>query len=365
LNYSPGILIPSLIHRNGLEFFLAHAIALSQRDTKLANFFKHLNNPSAMKHVAVDGSKPLVMKIHLQFLFLLFSYSAFGQTLTDGLMMSKKDLCTGFMYTHDQWTNYWEGELKRENENIGTLTTQSLMWVGTYGITDKLNIIAMVPYVKTEADQGTLHFMEDIQDLTFGVKYNFFKKEFEKSTLKAFGVLGFSTPLSDYTPDFYPLSLGAGTTNIFYRLTANYRLAKSFYVNASGAYTWRSNTSLDRPAYYTDDQLYFTDEVQMPNVFDFVASFGYINKGLQVELSYMQQNTLGGSDIRRQDMPFVSNRMNFSKAGALVMYYLPKPKNFAVRGSVNITIAGRNVGESTTLMGGLLYTFHFSKFPKI
>jgi hypothetical protein len=80
-----------------------------------------------------------------------------------------------------------------------------------------------------------------------------------------------------------------------------------------------------------------------------------------LELNYSQQNTLGGGDIRRQDMPFVSNRMNFQKVGFLAMYYLPKPKNFAVRGSVQYTVAGRNVGQSTTFLGGLLYTFNFGK----
>ena len=41
-------------------------------------------------------------------------------------------------------------------------------------------------------------------------------------------------------------------------------------------------------------------------------------------VSFSQQRTLGGGDIRRQDMPFVSNRMNFSKVGAMAMYPIPK-----------------------------------------
>jgi hypothetical protein len=82
---------------------------------------------------------------------------------------------------------------------------------------------------------------------------------------------------------------------------------------------------------------------------------------LETKISYIQQNTQGGGDIRRQDMPFVSNQMNFSKVEALAMYYLPKPKYFALRGSYTYTTAGRNVGQSSTIMGGILYTFHFSK----
>jgi hypothetical protein len=293
---------------------------------------------------------------------LILGFSNLGaQTLTDGLMMPKNDFCTGFMYTHDSWTEYWEGELKRDNGNIGRVTTQSLMWFGNYGITDKINVMAMVPYVKTQASQGTLQGMEGIQDLSVGVKYNFFTKKSEKSTFKTFAAFNFSTPLTDYTPDFFPLSIGTQTTNLMYRLNAFYKMEPGWFANASAGYTWRSNTTLDRPSYYDGTDFYNSDEVEMPDVFDVFVSMGYLQHGLQVELNYSQQNTLGGGDIRRQDMPFVSNRMNYQKVGLLAMYYLPKPKNFAVRGSVQYTVAGRNVGQSTTFLGGILYTFHFGK----
>jgi hypothetical protein len=285
----------------------------------------------------------------------------FSQTVTDGIMMPKKTICTGFLYTHDQWTEYWEGDLKRENENIGTLTTRSIMWVGNYGITDKINIIAMLPYVKTEASQGTLAGLEGLQDISLTVKYNFLKQAAGPGTLKAFGALGYAAPISDYTPDFYPLSLGAATQNISWRLTAHYALEMGIYINASGAYTWRSNTKLDRPSYFTNGQLYHTDEVQMPNVFDFVINAGYRKGPFQADLNYTQQNTLGGGDIRRQDMPFVSNRMNFSRAGAFIMYYVPGTHGMAIRGGYSVTVDGRNVGKSSTLTAGLLYTINFSK----
>ena len=241
----------------------------------------------------------------LVMLFSLISFNSSAQTTTDGLMMGKNLFCTGFMYTHDKWTDYWEGELKRENGNIGSITTQSLAYYGVYGITGKLNVIAMLPYVKTEASQGTLHSMEGVQDLTLAVKYNFLRLESEKLTFRAFGVLAFSTPLTDYTPDFLPLSLGAHTTNLTPRINAMVKMNQGWFVNASAGYTFRSNTELDRPSYYDGSNFYNSSEVDMPNVFDLFASAGYQKEQLQVELNYIQQNTLGGADIRRQDMPFV------------------------------------------------------------
>lgn len=291
---------------------------------------------------------------------VLFGSTIYAQTLNDGLMMPRNYFCTGILYTHDRWNEYWEGERRRDNENIGTLTTRSLTYVGNYGISDRLNVIVMAPYVRTEASAGTLKGIEGLQDLTVGAKYNFFRRDYDASSLRTFAVAGVSVPLTQYTPDYFPLSLGTATTNVFYRATAYYKFLKKFYVNGSAAYTWRSNARLDRPSYFTNDRLYLTNEVKMPDVFDYNVSIGFLNRGFQSDIFYMQQNTLGGSDIRRQDMPFVSNRMNASRVGALIMYYLPKPHGLALRSSVSHTVAGRNSGASTTLMGGLLYTINFS-----
>jgi len=284
-----------------------------------------------------------------------------AQTPNDGLMMPAKTYCTGFLYTHDQWSKYWEGTLKRDNLNIGKLTTQSVMYYGVYGINKKVNLMVMAPYVWTKASMGTLHPMEGVQDLTLAAKYNFLKVEAGPGKFTSFVTGSFATPLSNYSVDFFPLSIGMGTTNLAARYTMNYAMKNGFYANASAGYTWRSNIKLDRSSYYTNGEYYNTNEVQMPNVFDFIVDLGYHTGPLQAEVFYSQMNTLGGGDIRRQDMPFVSNKMNASKVGGLIMYYLPWPKYLAVRLTGNYVVAGRNVGQTTSLTGGLMYTFFFSK----
>lgn len=302
-------------------------------------------------------NKPLPFTLAL----LLSAAALHAQTVNDGLTMPEKTFCTGFMYQHDQWKNYWEGNLKRDNQNIGKLTTQTLMYYGVYGISKKLNLMATVPYVWTKASRGTLTPMEGIQDLTLAAKYRLLEVNAGPGKFSTFVAAAFSTPLSDYTPDLLPLSIGMATTTLSGRFTTNYAMTKGIYINASAAYNSRSNVKLDRSAYYTDGHYYSTNEVQMPNVFDFIVDIGYHKGALQTEVFYTQMNTLGGGDIRRQDMPFVSNKMNASRVGALVMYYLPFPKNLAVRLTGNYTVAGRNVGQTTSLMGGLLYTFYFTK----
>ena len=68
--------------------------------------------------------------------------------------------------------------------------------------------------------------------------------------------------------------------------------------------------------------------------------------------SFSQQRTLGGGDIRRQDMPFVSNRMNLRSWAAMVMYPIPKLRSLAVQSSYAHIVDGRNVGQSKTFTDG-------------
>ena len=301
------------------------------------------------------------MKKVLLFPILLIAATAHAQIPTDGLLMANGSLCTGFMYQYEQWENYYEGSLMRTNGNVGVVSTQSLMWYGVYGLNEKINLMASLPYVSTEASMGTLHGMVGIQDLMLSAKYKVLDAQAGPGRFRMFGVLGFSTPLSDYTPDFLPLSIGLASTTGSVRSNLNYKLDKGFYANGSAAYTFRSNVTIDRTAYYTDGTYYNTSEVDMPNVFDYKIDLGYHKGPIQAELTWMQMVTLGGGDIRRQDMPFVSNQMNSSKVGGMVMYYLKRPKNFGVRAMGTHTVAGRNTGKSSSIMGGLLYTINFKK----
>ena len=163
--------------------------------------------------------------------------------------------------------------------------------------------------------------------------------------------------MTNYTPDFYPLSIGSQSRRIAGRFTMHVEPASGWFAAGSAAYTWRADVTLDRPYYYTDGQLFFSDQVDMPNVFDYVASGGYARSGLMAAFTFAQQRTLGGGDIRRQDMPFVSNRMNFSKVGVNAMAPIPKVRSVGVLFSYAYTLEGRNVGKATAYSAGLVYSF--------
>ena len=293
-------------------------------------------------------------------MLVLTSASLRAQVPDDGLMMPRKTLSTGVMYMHDSWDQYWEGSLKRSNGNIGTVTTQSTTLAGHYGMTNRLTLVGELPYVWTHASQGPLHGFSGIQDVTLAVKYRMLATAFtELGTLSAIVVGAVGIPASNYSPDFQPLSIGLDSRRALGRFTLHFESHADWFIDGTTAHTWRNNVNLDRAAYFTNGQLFLTNQVEMPDVFDWKVSTGIRKKRFFIPVSISQQRTLGGSDIRRQDMPFVSNRMNFTKADASFMYGLTVPTDLAVQIGASRILSGRNVGQSTTITAGVFHTLHF------
>lgn len=291
-------------------------------------------------------------------LLLLLCVPLHAQTIDDGIMMARRSLQAGVIYTHDSWDEYWEGSLERVNGNIGTLTTEASTATAVYGLTDRLTLLGSVPYVWTNPSMGVLQGQQGVQDLTLAGKFSFFERSSaSRGALRAIAVVSGSLPLTEYVADFAPLSIGNHSKRISGRLTLNYQTPPGVYLTGSGAYTKRSDVTLDRPYYYTGGQLFFTDQVDMPDVADYIVSVGYLKHDLNANVSFSQQFTQGGADIRRQDMPFVSSRMNFSKVTGMAMYPIPKLRAIAFYVAMTQTVDGRNVGHARTFAGGLLYSY--------
>jgi hypothetical protein len=231
--------------------------------------------------------------------------------------------------------------------------------MGNYGISGKLNLLFGLPYVNTKASAGTLHSMNGLQDLSLWVKWMPYEKRVGPGTLSLYGIGGLSFPVSNYVADFLPLSIGLKSTNLSLRGMVDYQIG-SLFATVSGTYVMRSNVTIDRTAYYTD-QLILSNEVDMPNVSSFNFRLGYRSSFGIAELVLNQMNTLGGFDITRNNMPFPSNKMNATTAGVALKYNVAAVEGLALIGGANFTLAGRNVGQSNSFNGGLFYILDFSK----
>lgn len=285
-----------------------------------------------------------------------------AQTDMDAIMMSKNNFCTGLMYNHSAWSNYWEGTLKRNNDNLGTVSANMYAVMGNYGVSDKLNLLFGLPYVTTKASAGTLHGMKGLQDLSLWAKWMPVETKLGKGLFSVYGLGGISFPVSNYTPDFLPMSIGLHSTNLSLRAMLDYQV-KNFFVTVSGTYVYRSNITIDRDSYYTTES-HLTNEVFMPNMVNYQLRTGWRSGRMIAEAILNQSNTQGGFDITRNNMPFPSNRMNATTAGINIKYDIHAVDGLSLIGGGSVTLAGRNVGQASSINGGVFYILDFSKKEK-
>ena len=301
-------------------------------------------------------------KFYILVMVCLQMQSVFAQTDIDAIMMEKNAFCVGPMYSYSSWKNYWEGTLKRDNQNLGKVSTQMFGLMGNYGVTRKLNLLFAVPYVKTKASAGTLHGMKGVQDLNLFAKWRPVQKKLGGGRLSIFGIAGVSFPLSKYVADFLPLSIGLHSKTASARVMADYQKGNLF-ATASATYVLRDNIKIDRTSYYTTET-HLTNEVEMPDGTSFNFRAGFRNHRLIAEAVVNNWTTLGGFDITRNNMPFPSNRMNATTIGVNMKYVLPSLPQLSIVAGGNTTVAGRNMGQATTVYGSFFYVLDFSRKMK-
>jgi hypothetical protein len=302
-------------------------------------------------------------KIILPGLFCCCVGMLYGQTFSDAIMMKRKEICFALMVDQGKWDHYWEGNKLIRNENIGTFTRNTYAPMIAYGITEKLNILLIAPFVKTESTGGQLAGAQGFQDVNIGLKYEAIKKDFGKHRISALAVVQFGTPMSNYLSDYLPYSLGLGTQEFTGRAIGQYEFNKSIYFRGSAAYVWRGQTEVERPYYYANGS-YYTTYMDVPSAVNYQAIVGgwALNHKLRMEVTYSTLNCISGDDIRSWNMPQPTNKMEVTQAGVFAQYYLKafeSLKGFSVMAAYSQVLDGRNMGKSKNISGGITYQFTF------
>lgn len=285
----------------------------------------------------------------------------FAQTPSDALTMSRGQVCIAALFSQQDWRKYWEGTRLRENENIGQMKVRSGMAMGAIGIGNRLNLLASLPYVHTSATQGQFAGQQGIQDFSAWAKFKLMEATTEKSRFRLFTVAGGSVPVGDYIPDYLPFSIGLQAKTGTIRLIADYKHHSGFYLTWRGSHTWRSSIALHRDAFLYKQTLYQTNKLPLPNAIETALLTGW-RKGAWVStISLEYADHLDGDDIRRNDMPFPSNRMRGLSASLSGKY---QGKHLGATLAFNQTIEGRNIGLANQWTAGLLYLFHYQQQSK-
>jgi hypothetical protein len=233
------------------------------------------------------------------------------------------------------------------------------MIMGNYGINSKLNVMLGLPYVWTGSDVSYITGQKGLQDLAVFVKYQLLETKAPGGAFKIQATGGLSTPVTDYSPDLLPFSIGLHSQTASIRGVLNYTADFGLYLTAQAGHTWRSNTTVDRNSYLFDNKLIYSDEMPVPNVLDYSARIGYIKPRLQAEVWYDAFTGLSGDDIRYNEAPQATNKMAAGQIGVFGKYFITK--RFALLASLSQVLQGRNAGQSLTWVAGTTYFLEINK----
>ena len=274
---------------------------------------------------------------------------SFAQTPLSGFMQGKN----GGSLSYSQTSEYYKHVFLYPDEFDETpifrkVTTTSFNIYGTYGFSEKLDLIVNIPFVKTRGfgDPDYLKLLgysnerSGVQDLSAFLKYEFAKK----GNVSIQGSLGLTTPLSNYKVDESLqsiIAIGNHATTVNGILLGHYKSPQSpFFVTGQVGYSLRTTNVPDAilsqlKAGFAFSRLYFD---------------GYIGN----------QTSTGGVDILRNGFTgsFPATKVNYTRVGGNI--YTPIDGNFGISGGGGAVIDGRNIGKSWYANVGVTYNFKYN-----
>jgi hypothetical protein len=238
-------------------------------------------------------------------------------------------------YSFDSYDEFWVGDTKVSDPGVGEVEANSLSLWWRHGFTERLSVVASLPYVDADGD-GLGGFSESaLQDLTVLGQYRLLTRE-SGSRRHSFVVGGgFRTPASDYEANS-PIDVGDGTTDVLLR--AVYLLqAGYFYLSAQTGYDVRGE---DAP-----------DGIPLA----ITGAWGFGGGRTWVSGTYSQYFADGGTDIGDPGFTFPSNEDESTRIGAKVFSRINDRFGWSV--AAFTTLDGRNSGDTTGYSAGLVFSY--------
>ena len=235
-------------------------------------------------------------------------------------------------YTTESYDHFWVGDTKVSDPGVGETTTKSFaLWL-RYGLTDRLAVIANVPYV--EATSDGLGGFEDsgLQDLSALLTFKALEGGSGNRHRLVVGVGG-RTELSDYQANS-PVSIGDGTTDVLLRAVYQFE-HRGFYFAQQVGYDLRGGDAPDGIPLYTEA--------------------GFNRDRFTFNGFFLRYVARGGTDIGDPGFTFPSNKDETERIGAKVFARVTADFGVFVAGFT--TLDGRNSGDATGFSLGTTYRF--------
>jgi hypothetical protein len=231
----------------------------------------------------------------------------------------------------------------------------SLNVYGTYGLTDKIDVVVSLPYIHSrgEAEQPVLDGLQQstggrnytntrsgLQDVSGYLKFKARSYEVGNNILDLLGAVGVSTPASNYQTkqgQEYIIAIGNKATKLTTMGIAQFKMPTGLFFTGQAGYSLRSG--------------------RVPNAFLAETKVGYAGRKIYADAYAAFQVSHGGTDIVQEgfDFFFPATRVNYTRLGASA--YRPIAKGFGLVAGASLYVAGRNLGKSRAFSGGVSYNF--------
>jgi hypothetical protein len=226
-------------------------------------------------------------------------------------------------YSAESYDEFWAGDTRTSAPPLGEVETTSVnLWL-RWGFTDRISLVANVPYVEVDTD-GSAGFEDDgLADVEALVLFSALDRTSGAARHRLIAGVGGRTPASSYVADA-PVSLGDGSTDILVRIVYQLEVG-SFYASQQIGYDSRG-----------DD---------VPDTFPLYTEAGYTWGRVTGSLFYSRLMSDGGTDIGDPGFTFPSNEEEYSRMGGKA--YVRLGGRLGVAASAFTTLDGRNTGDTT------------------
>ena len=255
--------------------------------------------------------------------------------------------------SQESYNTYYVNKNETRNPNLGTVTTQALTVIGTYGLGYDLDLIVAAPYIRTQASAGYSPKQEGFQDVSATLRWEAFDYKFGNTRLSWQFAVGYSMPMQNYVNDAL-VAIGRGSSNLDGRTILHLK-ARSFFVTGQYGYIRRGQVTLDHVVnYYDPSQLNPNSgfKVNVPDATELIVRAGIVSKRFNVDVWGQQQTPHNEGTNIGPGVPFPTNAIGFTRVGATA--YIRLLKQFGLTAGYNTTLDGRNTGKSTQINGGLI-----------
>jgi hypothetical protein len=286
--------------------------------------------------------------VFIVFLWLC-GFSSFAQFSDDAILLPKKGLFLHLSYSESRFDSYWEKDVLLKNNDIGKISKQIANAHISFGISNRINLFASLPYARNSSNLSFKTKQEGFQDLSGGLKFSIL------DPVKPFSVVLSGTvtkPLNSYSLGNQILALGLGSRTIGGKLILRYKFESGLYAGAHGGYIGREIVALENDVYKSNNELIYSNKVAPPDAYDYGLRLGYLGDSFQIEAFGDRATSLSGDDIQYNQLPFISNKVNFTKAGIYTKYQINKV-GFTVKASQ--VLAGLNTPKSLNISAGVFF----------